>query len=227
MDPLQKMMSARSGSPLTELFSEAPKLVEPTLPPPEEAPTFSLNSLFGGKKDTASPKATATAAGEDDDEDEPYVPLTAEEIKLSAESKADMWAAVMSVFFNFLNRFSAYQKLEKGDSELIDAYEAYLNTYKTPPDYDPEHPYYPARGRWEEFRAAMRKADLDASLSDYHKQLLRKAIEADIKRKNRLGKLKGVSIAEAMMEIAISKATGPAIEFGIKGFNKFLNVSNY
>jgi hypothetical protein len=217
---LEDLLKSRSDSPLSAMLNEPPTQVPPPVPLfTEPAPVFSLSSLFNGP---GSPKPDTPKVGSSpvDDDDEPYIPLTAEEIKVKAESKAEMWAAMIGILFAFVNKYLAYQKLQKGDRELIDAHDTQYRAMSAPPDYEQEHPYHGAKERWDNYNEALKNADQDARLNDVQVLMLRRAIEADMKAKNKRGQLQTGSIAETLFEIALVKATVPLMQLGMMGFSK-------
>ncbi|GAB3761485.1 hypothetical protein [Spirosoma pomorum] len=201
---LESLVNNRSGSAMTELLTEAPKLVEPVMPLVEAAPPLSLRSIFGGNS------AQADAPDEPVEIEEEYIPLSAAEIETKAEAKAEMWCAILSMLFDFLNRYIATQSLKEGDKELIKKFEAETRALDHAPDYinDPNHPYHAASRRWEAFTKAISEEQSDAKLSEGHRLLLKRAIKAEIEKKNKRKMLKDSSIHEVLFEIAIAKA-GP------------------
>jgi hypothetical protein len=203
------------------MLNEPPAQVAPLVPLlTEPAPVFSLSSLFNGpgspKPDT--PRASSLTAGDDDDE--PYIPMTVEEIKTKAESKAEMWAAMIGMLFSFINKYMAYQNLQKGDKELIDAHDTHYRAMGGPPEYADDHPYHKAKERWDDFNEALKDAEDEGQLNSTQVMMLRRAIEADMKAKNKRGQLKTGSIAETLVEIAFIKATAPMLLLSHKFLNK-------
>jgi hypothetical protein len=219
-DALKGLVDGRSGSAVSELLTRAPKLVEAVEPLLAPAPSFSLKSLFAPKAGTAEQDSEYDSAVEPEDE---YIPLTAAEIEIKAETKSEMWAAILAMFFDVLNRYIATQSLRPGDKELVQAYEDELRILTYAPTYPPEHPYHMARLRWEDFKSAISEAKKDAALNDVQIKLLKRAIKADIEKKNRRKKLKEGSIAEVLFEIAMAKAGTQGTMFMI---SKFTNLSD-
>ncbi|MVM29378.1 hypothetical protein GO755_04980 [Spirosoma sp. HMF4905] len=218
MNPLAQLVETRSGSALSEVLQEAPRLVESVSDALNESPLISLPSLFGSKAATAPPSAIDSELDE-----EPYIPLTAEEIKTKAESKAEMWGAIIALCFGFIHRYTAYQKIREGDKQLVRDYEQHVKLTKEIPVYGPDHPYYAARERWNDFEEALEEADEEARLTDAQLTLLRRAIEADLKAKNRRGTLKTGSITETLFEIMIIKAMAPLMQVGMMTVNKMVD----
>lgn len=236
MNSLAELVEGRSGSALTDMLTEPPKLVESLqnlAETGERPPLISLGNLFGPSKPPVSAAGPVRAAaitprpsengGTDAEDDEPYVSLSAEEIKTKAESKAEMWGAVIALFFGFVNRYTAYQKLREGDKALVREFENIVKITGTTPDYKPDHPYFAARERWDEFEEALSESDDDARLNDAQLLLLRRAIEADLKAKNRRGQLKTGSIAEVLFEIMIVKAMAPLMQVGMLTVNRMVD----
>lgn len=230
MSALAELVEGRSGSALTEMLTEPPKLVETVQTALTEPPLVSLRNLFSGPSGPAPAAITAdtgrVARADVPDQavdDEPYVPLTADEIKTKAESKAEMWGAIIALFFGFINRYTAYQKLREGDKALVREFENLVKITGTTPDYKPDHPYFAARERWDEFEEALNESDDEARLNDAQLLLLRRAIEADLKAKNRRGQLKTGSIAEVLFEIMIVKAMAPLMQVGMLTVNRMVD----
>lgn len=219
MNPLAEMVEGRSGSALSDLLTEAPRLVDPVAPAEPETPIISLSNLFR----PAQPKSVAKPVSTETDEDEPYIPLTAEEIKIKAESKAEMWGAIIALFFGFIHRYAAYKKLREGDKQLVRDYENTVKRTGNVPVYPDEHPYHAARERWNDFEEALDEADDEARLADAQLTLLKKAIEADLKNKNKRGTLKTGSIAETLFEIMVIKAMAPLMQVSMLSVNKMVD----
>ncbi|GAB2566809.1 hypothetical protein [Spirosoma areae] len=217
MTPLAQLVETRSGSPLSDMLNEAPRLVETLATPADESP-FDLANLFRPRATQATPTPVET-----DPDDEPYVPLTPEEIKTKAESKAEMWGAIIALFFGFIHRYTAYQKLREGDKQLVKEYDHYLKATGNLPHYEMDHPYHAARERWNDFEEALEEADEEARLTDAQLTLLRRAIEADLKAKNKRGTLKTGSIAETLFEIMIIKAMAPLMQVSMMTVNKMVD----
>ncbi|MVM35005.1 hypothetical protein GO755_33565 [Spirosoma sp. HMF4905] len=218
MNPLAQLVENRSGSALSEVLTEAPRLVESVAEALPETPVFSLPNLFGPK-----PATVPSSTIDPELEEEPYIPLTAEEIKTKAESKAEMWGAIIALCFGFIHRYTAYKKLREGDKQLVREYEQYVTLTKEIPAYSNDHPYFAARERWNDFEEALAEADEEARLSDAQLTLLRKSIEADLKAKNKRGTLKTGSITETLAEIMIIKAMAPLMQVGMMTVNKMVD----
>lgn len=218
MTPLAQLVENRSGSALSEVLTEAPRLVDTVSEAIQEPSGISIANIFGPKTATV-PSSTI----DPELDEEPYIPLTAEEIKTKAESKAEMWGAIIALCFGFIHRYAAYKKLREGDKQLVRDYEQYVKLTGNLPAYSPDHPYYAARERWNEFEEALEEADDEAKLSDAQLTLLRKSIEADLKAKNKRGTLKTGSIVETLGEIMIIKAMAPLMQFGMMTVNKMVD----
>ncbi|GAB3568784.1 hypothetical protein GCM10027578_22010 [Spirosoma luteolum] len=221
-NPLAELVAGRSGSALSDVLTEAPRLVDSVaqeLPPAVESAIPSLSDLF---RHSSKPALAAVPA---DDDDEPYIPLTADEIKTKAESKAQMWGALIALFFGFIHRYAAYQKLREGDKQLIKEYDNSLKLTNILPSYPADHPYHAARERWQDFEEALQEADDEARLSDAQVMLLQRAIEADLRSKNKRGQLKSGSIAEVLFEIAVIKAMAPLMQVSMLAVNKMVDKS--
>lgn len=237
MNALAELVEGRSGSALTEMLTEPPRLVESLQSLAETAerpPLISLGNLFGPSKSSApdagasraaaiTPRSNENVGNDALIDDEPYVALTAEEIKTKAESKAEMWGAIIALFFGFVNRYTAYQKLREGDKALVREFENVVKSTGTTPEYKPDHPYFAARERWDEFEEALSESDDEARLNDAQLLLLRRAIEADLKAKSRRGQLKTGSIAEVLFEIMIVKAMAPLMQAGMLTVNRMVD----
>ncbi len=223
MDPLAQLVEERSGSALSDVLQAAPRLVNVVAPPEAEAPVISLTNLFRRQEPGERAPGSSMTAQDAEPEEEPYVPLTADEIKTKAESKAEMWGALIALFFGFIHRYTAYQKLREGDKQLVKEYERTVKETGNVPMYPSDHPYHAARERWNDFEEALDEADDEARLTDAQLTLLRRAIEADLKAKNRRGTLKTGSIAETLFEIMVIKAMAPLMQVSMMTVNKMVD----
>lgn len=225
-ETLAAIVEGRSGSALSDVLTEAPRLVDSVaedLAPTESSPLSTLSQLL---RPIAKPiKPAVVSMPDDDEDDEPYVPLTADEIKTKAESKAQMWGALIAMFFGFIHRYAAYQKLREGDKQLVKEYENQVKITGNEPDYSENHPYHAARERWQDFEEALDEADSDATLTDAQMTLLQRAIEADLRSKNKQGKLKTGSITEVLLELMVIKAMQPLMMGGQAFMSKMVDKS--
>ena len=222
---LQQLVENREGSAISTVLEAAPRLVETVSEAAHsETPILSLANLFGAKPtpDPSSPSTEKKVTEPEEDEDV-YIPLTAEEIKVKAESKAEMWGAIIALFFGFIHRYAAYQKIREGDKALVKEYEQFAKATGNVPVYEPAHPYFAARERWDDFEEALNEADDEATLSPPQLTMLRKAIEADLRAKNKRGTLKTGSIAETLFEIMIIKAMAPLMQVSMMTVNKMVD----
>lgn len=229
MDGLAQLVEGRQNSALTDILTDEPRLVDPVaevLPPASlESPFQSLTQLFKPLAKPVSQVRSAVSPIDDDEPEEAYVPLSPEEIKTKAESKAEMWGAVIALLFGFIERYAAYQKLREGDKQLIKEHDNTLARTGSLPTYPSDHPYYAARERWDDFEEALKEADDEAMLTPAQLTLLQRAIEADLKSKNKRGKLKTGSIAEVLFEIMVIKAMGPLMMGGQAFMSKMVDKS--
>lgn len=232
-DQLANMVSEREASPINSLLDVAPRVVSQVVeiaqPVSPETP-YRLADFFNRSKPASStpvgPGPRLVQATDEDDEDE-YVPLTADEIKTKAASRAQMWAAVLVMFFGFLNRLLAFQYLRKGDKQEVKRYDDYLRENGYPPDYadEPDHPYHAARQRFNMYEEAFGEAEKDAELTDSQMDMMRKGVENDLKRKNKDGKLR-LSMGEVLFEIAVMKTLGPMMALSMLVVNRLFDRTN-
>ncbi|GEM_PF-4887454 len=227
IDALAQLVDGRSNSALSDILTEEPRLVDTVaeaLPAAVvDSPLQSLTDLF---KPLAKPVLSSPVASlPDDEQEEPYVALTAEEIKTKAQSKAEMWGALIALFFGFIHRYAAYQKLREGDKQLVKDHDNLVKLTGNAQTYPSDHPYHAARERWDDFEEALNDADDEATLSDAQLTLLQRAIEADLKSKNKRGKLKAGSITEVLLEIMVIKAMGPLMMGGQALMSKMVDKS--
>lgn len=224
MESLAQLVENRTDSALSHVLKDAPRLVDTVVDAARtETPILSLSSLFGAKTDESKTPTGPKSSIEADDDDEAYIPLTAEEIKVKAESKAEMWGAIIALFFGFIHRYAAYQKIREGDKALVKEYDQFAKSTGTVPTYEQTHPYFAARERWDDFEEALKEADDEAELKPAQLTMLRKAIEADLRAKNKRGTLKTGSIAETLFEIMIIKAMAPLMQVSMMTVNKMVD----
>lgn len=223
MESLQQLVENRTDSALSHVLKDAPRLVDTVVDAGNtDSPIINLSKLFGTKDEGTAPLPAKTPI-EADDDDDAYIPLTAEEIKVKAESKAEMWGAIIGLFFGFIHRYAAYQKIREGDKALVKEYDQIAKSTGIVPTYEPTHPYFAARERWDDFEEALKEADDEAELKPAQLTMLRKAIEADLRAKNRRGTLKTGSIAETLFEIMIIKAMAPLMQVSMMTVNKMVD----
>lgn len=147
------------------------------------------------------------------DDDEPFVPLTADEITTRAKSNAQIASGIMQAVFGFVNRYVAAQELEKTDRAVLKAYDQHERAYVSLPDLttddsdeqreaaerwqawnsnqrvfdDPAHPIHEAKQRWASFQGAIALAEAEAEIGGYQRQMLERAFEGELKAKNKKG----------------------------------------
>nr|WP_293837770.1 hypothetical protein [uncultured Arsenicibacter sp.] len=219
---LASLIETRGVSPISEVLQNSiPRTVEAVGQALPETPILPIAKWLGGSR-APDPAPIQREAPEDDDEPDDE-PLTAEEIRTKAESKAEMWGAVIALLFSFVNRYMAYQQLREGDKELIKEFELHVKATGNVPVYEPTHPYHDARQRWDAFEESLDDAEQEAQLNDAQMLLLRRSIESDLKAKNRRGKLKAGSIAEVLFEIAVIKAMAPMLQFSMLTVNRMVD----
>lgn len=218
MSGLSQMVESRENSPISGLLNQIPKTIETAsevIGAVRETPIIPFSNLFSKPKPEPEPVDTDVEA-----EDE-YDPLSSEEIKVKAESKAEMTAAIMTIIFTFANRYLAAQRLSKDDERLINEHQDEAARTGLEPVYPPGHPYHGARQRWEEFMELLKFAEEDSALEEGQMKLLRRAFESDLRAKNKRGKLKQGGIWETLFEIFMVKAIAPASQWSMTKFSSY------
>ncbi|MBO0951186.1 hypothetical protein [Fibrella forsythiae] len=152
----------------------------------------------------SQPQSKRRPAYTDPDE---YIPLTEDEIQAKADAKVEMIAAAMGIISTIINAYAAKQQLKKGDKELIRKWEKERARTGSEPVYAPNHPYYEARQRYEEFENELAEIESRAELSDAQRSLLHRAVLADIRAKDAQRRLRNFGIYETAGEIMVAKLT--------------------
>lgn len=233
---------APAHSPFAPFLQTAPRVVTTTAEVVSQAaqvaeavqsPLQRLSTIFGGggaanTADTppAAPnrltgrQSQPTTAQNGDEDDEPYIPLTADEIKSKAVSRTEIAAGLIAMLFGFMNRYVAEGELKKEDRELLKAWETHQRGRETlSDDLDwqraekqftaPAHPIWAAQKRWYSFQESVKQADEDAKITDYQRDVLRQAFEAELKALNKRGQAGTDSIWLLLIQISVIKAAFP------------------
>lgn len=218
---MENPLSSLLGAPPRLVTSVADVIRDQASQPPEATPAQRLGSLFGtAQANRPFQVVRGGRSNEYADEEEPFVPLTTDEIKTRARSNAQIAAGFMQAVFGFVNRFVAAQELEKTDRILLKAHDQHERAYLTLPDLttdgtdddseqqreaaqrwrawnnnqrefdDPAHPIHEAKQRWDSFQGAIELADKEAEIGGYQRQMLEQAFESELRAKNKKGPIK-------------------------------------
>lgn len=218
---LKKKAIDAGQSAISSILTEQPKQVStdnvPPAPPDVEPEPESSGNPFAV---AVQPTPLRPSRYEEPEPEEEYIPLSDAEINAKAESKAEMWAAVIALLSSFLNRWIAYQQLRKGDKQLIAQHEQKIKETGNVPAYAVGHPYHDAKERYDKFEQAQSDAEEEAYLTEGQKKLLIKAIAANLKSKNRRGALRQSGVGETLFDIMLIKAITPLMGLGMVAVNK-------
>lgn len=178
---------------------------------------FYQNIIGGGATESASTAGNETTPRPTNSYDAgleevyAYIPLTEEEMIASAQSKAEMYGALMAMAICAMKSFAAKLHLKKEDKKLVEDYDREVRITGNRPVYDTAHPYYTARERYNEFERLMQEAELDSALSEGQQQLLYRALFAQTRHEDKQKRLKPGSVWGAVSEIFFSKMAESAI----------------
>jgi hypothetical protein len=203
-----------AGSAISGLLDLPPKRVAVPDAPLSEPETFAEPDE-GNPFDTVLTTLQQEMAPEPEPDEPVFVPLTKAEISAKAESKAEMWSAVIALVISLTNRLVAYSKLTETDRKWIRKHDRHVELHGNPPAYDNNHPYFDARDHYDAYEQALEEGGQTAPLDEAQKELLRRAIEADLHGKNKREALQQTGIAMTLAEIMFTKMTEPLMGVGL------------
>ncbi len=221
---LGQFVANGAESAVSEMLNVPPKRV--ALPPMPDLPVYETDEEAENPFDRVLDSLQQEVAPPPQADAEPlFVPLTEAEIRSKAESKAEMWAAIMALLFSIGSRLVAYQKLTETDRKWIRKHERYVELHGESPDYDDNHPYWDARDHYKAYETALDEGSETAPLDPAQKDLLQRAIEADLRAKNKREALQQTGIAMTLAEIMMTKMTEPIMGMGLAFVNKLTDKS--